>query len=67
MEYNPLTPEMAENPFPTFRWLRDNAPAYYNPEQCAGLPQPGDHAAHPSRDRVNPFLFAAISYASTKE
>ncbi|MGO9100741.1 MAG: hypothetical protein ACLP9Y_15365 [Mycobacterium sp.] len=32
MEYNPLTPEMAENPFPTFRWLRDNAPVYYNKE-----------------------------------
>ena len=33
MEYNPLTPEMAENPFPTFRWLRDNAPLYYNRER----------------------------------
>lgn len=32
MDYNPLTPEMAENPFPTFRWLRDNAPVYYNRE-----------------------------------
>lgn len=32
MEYNPLTPEMAENPFPTFRWLRDNAPVYHNRE-----------------------------------
>ncbi|MGV0793524.1 cytochrome P450 [Mycolicibacterium sp. XJ1819] len=32
MDYNPLTPEMAEDPFPTFRWLRDNAPVYYNRE-----------------------------------
>lgn len=32
MEYNPLKPEMAEDPFPTFRWMRDNAPVYYNRE-----------------------------------
>ncbi|MBX5487987.1 MAG: cytochrome P450 [Mycolicibacterium hassiacum] len=32
MEYNPLTPAMAEDPFPTFKWLRDNAPVYYNRE-----------------------------------
>lgn len=32
MEYNPLTTAMAEDPFPTFRWLRDNAPVYYNRE-----------------------------------
>jgi cytochrome P450 len=31
MEYNPLSREMAEDPYPTYRWLRDEAPVYHHP------------------------------------
>jgi cytochrome P450 len=30
VEYNPLSRQMAEDPYPTYRWLRDEAPVYYN-------------------------------------
>ena len=32
MEYNPFSPAVAENPYPTYRWLRDEAPVYHNPK-----------------------------------
>jgi cytochrome P450 len=31
MELNPFSYEFHENPYPTYRWLRDQAPLYYNP------------------------------------
>jgi len=30
MELNPFSYEFHEDPYPTYRWLRDNAPLYYN-------------------------------------
>jgi cytochrome P450 len=30
MDYNPLGRQLAEDPYPTYRWLRDEAPAYYH-------------------------------------
>jgi len=32
VEYNPFSPAVAENPYPTYRWLRDEAPVYHNPK-----------------------------------
>ena len=32
MEYNPFAPELRENPYPLYKELRDQAPAYYNRE-----------------------------------
>jgi cytochrome P450 len=29
-EFDPLDPETHDDPYPTYRWLRDNAPVYYN-------------------------------------
>ncbi len=31
MDYDPFSPAIAENPYPTYRWLRDNAPVYRSP------------------------------------
>lgn len=31
-EFNPFSPEHHADPYPTYRWLRDEAPAYYNPD-----------------------------------
>ncbi len=33
MEYDPFSPALAEDPYPTYRWLRDNAPVYHNAER----------------------------------
>ncbi|WP_322768031.1 cytochrome P450 [Frankia sp. Cr1] len=33
MEYDPFSPAMAEDPYPTYGWLRDNAPLYHNAER----------------------------------
>lgn len=30
MELNPFSYQFHENPYPTYRWLRENAPLYYN-------------------------------------
>ena len=30
MEYNPYSPATQHNPFPVYRWLRDEAPVYHN-------------------------------------
>ncbi|NNL67337.1 MAG: cytochrome P450 [Myxococcales bacterium] len=30
MEYDPYSYAIDEDPYPTYRWLRDEAPAYYN-------------------------------------
>jgi cytochrome P450 len=32
VEYNPFARDIQTNPFPTYRWLRDEAPVYHNPE-----------------------------------
>jgi cytochrome P450 len=32
VEFNPFSYEFHENPHPTYAWLRDHAPAYYNSE-----------------------------------
>ncbi len=32
MEYNPFTREIQTNPYPAYRWLRDEAPVYHNPK-----------------------------------
>ena len=32
MEYNPFTEETHRNPFPVYKWLRDECPIYYNKE-----------------------------------
>ena len=32
MEYNPFSFELQDDPFPTYRWLRDEAPLYRNEE-----------------------------------
>ena len=32
MEYNPFARETQTNPYPVYRWLRDEAPVYHNPE-----------------------------------
>ena len=32
MELNPFSHEFHEDPYPTYRWLRDQAPLYYNAE-----------------------------------
>ncbi|SNQ47810.1 Cytochrome P450 family protein [Frankia canadensis] len=32
MDYDPFSPAIAENPYPTYRWMRDNAPVYHNAE-----------------------------------
>jgi cytochrome P450 len=32
VEYNPFSYEIHEDPYPTYRRLRDEAPAYYNEE-----------------------------------
>jgi cytochrome P450 len=31
--YDPFSAAMHRDPFPTYRWLRDHAPAYYNPDR----------------------------------
>lgn len=30
MEYDPFSYELDQDPYPTYRWMRDEAPAYYN-------------------------------------
>ena len=30
MEYNPYSPATQHDPFPIYRWLRDEAPVYHN-------------------------------------
>jgi cytochrome P450 len=32
VEYNPFARDTQINPYPVYRWLRDEAPAYHNPE-----------------------------------
>jgi cytochrome P450 len=32
VEYNPFARDTQTNPFPVYRWLRDEAPVYHNPE-----------------------------------
>jgi cytochrome P450 len=32
VEYNPFARDIQTNPFPVYRWLRDEAPVYHNPE-----------------------------------
>jgi cytochrome P450 len=32
VEYNPFSHEFQMNPFPTYKWLRDEAPVYHNPD-----------------------------------
>ena len=32
MEFNPFDYDFHRDPYPTYAWLRDEAPAYYNPE-----------------------------------
>ena len=32
MEYNPFTRDIQTNPYPTYKWLRDEAPVYHNPD-----------------------------------
>ncbi len=32
MEYNPFARDTQTNPFPVYRWLRDESPVYHNPE-----------------------------------
>jgi cytochrome P450 len=32
MEFNPFSYEMHEDPYPTYRWLREHAPCYHNEE-----------------------------------
>ncbi|MGP4103304.1 cytochrome P450 [Nonomuraea sp. KM90] len=32
MAYNPNDPELRRDPFPTYRWLRDEKPLYHNPD-----------------------------------
>ena len=32
MEYDPTSWEIQENPYPVYRWLRDEAPVYHNPK-----------------------------------
>ena len=32
MEYNPFARDIQTNPFPVYRWLRDEAPVYHNAE-----------------------------------
>ena len=32
MEYNPFARDTQINPYPVYRWLRDEAPVYHNPE-----------------------------------
>jgi cytochrome P450 len=32
VEYNPFARDIQTNPFPTYRWLRDEAPVYHNEE-----------------------------------
>ncbi len=32
MEYNPFARETQTNPYPVYRWLRDEAPVYHNPD-----------------------------------
>jgi cytochrome P450 len=32
MKYNPFAHETQMNPYPVYRWLRDEAPVYHNPE-----------------------------------
>jgi cytochrome P450 len=29
-EYDPFSYELDEDPYPTYRWMRDEAPVYYN-------------------------------------
>jgi len=31
VEFNPYDPELHQDPYPTYRWLRDEAPVHYNP------------------------------------
>ncbi len=31
MEFNPYDPELHQDPYPVYRWLRDEAPVHYNP------------------------------------
>jgi len=33
VEYDPFSAEMHRDPYPTYRWLRDHAPVYHNPER----------------------------------
>jgi cytochrome P450 len=32
VDYNPFAREIQTNPFPAYRWMRDEAPVYHNPE-----------------------------------
>ena len=32
MEYDPTSWEIQEDPYPVYRWLRDEAPVYHNPK-----------------------------------
>lgn len=32
MEYDPFSYELDQDPYPTYRWMRDHAPAYHNEE-----------------------------------
>jgi cytochrome P450 len=32
MEYNPFARDIQTNPYPTYKWLRDEAPVYHNPD-----------------------------------
>jgi cytochrome P450 len=32
VEFNPFSPDFFDDPYDTYRWLRDEAPAYYNEE-----------------------------------
>src|SRR5437773_10870231 len=32
VQYNPFARDVQTNPFPVYRWLRDEAPVYHNPE-----------------------------------
>ena len=42
MELNPFSHEFHEDPYPTYRWLRDNAPVYRSPEGWYALSRYAD-------------------------
>ena len=57
MEFNPFDYDFHRDPYPTYEWLRENAPAYYNPELdfwavsrfddvLAGLHDPGTYTSN---------------------
>ena len=61
MEYNPFARDIQTNPFPVYRWLRDEAPVYHNAEvgfyalvplrrRAAGAPRPRDVRVVTRRD-----------------